>query len=40
VDEQFISDRKNLGIKLEGQTLALYEHGARKGWVLLDLLWR
>jgi CRISPR-associated protein Cas1 len=33
-------DRKNLGIKLEGQALALYEDGARKGSVPLNLLER
>ncbi|MEC4746984.1 CRISPR-associated endonuclease Cas1 [Methylomicrobium sp. Wu6] len=33
-------DRKNLGIKLEGQALALYEDGARKGSVPLHLLER
>ena len=31
-------DRKNLGIKLDGQALALYEDGARKGSVPLHLL--
>ena len=31
-------DRKNLGIKLEGQALVLYEDGARKGSVPLHLL--
>lgn len=33
-------DRKNLGIKLEGQTLALYEEGVKKGTVPLHLLER
>jgi CRISPR-associated protein Cas1 len=33
-------DRKNLGIKLEGQALALYEDGVRKGSVPLNLLER
>lgn len=33
-------DRKNLGIKLDGQALALYEDGARKGSVPLHLLER
>jgi CRISPR-associated protein Cas1 len=33
-------DRKNLGIKLEGQALALYEDGDRKGSVPLHLLER
>lgn len=31
-------DRKNLGIKLDGQALTLYEDGARKGSVPLHLL--
>jgi len=31
-------DRKNLGLKLDGQALALYEDGARKGSVPLHLL--
>jgi len=31
-------DRKNLGIKLDGQTLALYEDGVKKGTVPLHLL--
>ena len=31
-------DRKNLGIKLDGQTLALYEEGVKKGTVPLHLL--
>lgn len=31
-------DRKNLGIKLDGQALALYEEGTRKGSVPLHLL--
>ncbi|MCK9607776.1 MAG: CRISPR-associated endonuclease Cas1 [Methylomonas sp.] len=31
-------DRKNLGIKLDGQALALYEDGTRKGSVPLHLL--
>lgn len=33
-------DRKNLGIKLDGQALALYEDGERKGSVPLHLLER
>ncbi len=33
-------DRKHLGIKLEGQSLALYEEGSRKGTVPLHLLER
>jgi len=33
-------DRKNLGIMLDGQALALYENGARKGSVPLHLLER
>ncbi|WP_031431750.1 CRISPR-associated endonuclease Cas1 [Methylomicrobium agile] len=33
-------DRKNLGIKLDGQALALYEDGIRKGSVPLHLLER
>jgi CRISPR-associated protein Cas1 len=33
-------DRKNLGIKLDGQSLALYEDGTRKGSVPLHLLER
>lgn len=33
-------DRKNLGIKLDGQALALYEDGSRKGSVPLHLLER
>lgn len=33
-------DRKNLGIKLDGQALALYEGGTRKGTVPLHLLER
>jgi CRISPR-associated protein Cas1 len=31
-------DRKNLGLKLDGQALALYEDGARKGTMPLHLL--
>ncbi|MFI3157772.1 MAG: CRISPR-associated endonuclease Cas1 [Methylococcaceae bacterium] len=33
-------DRKNLGVKLDGQTLALYEDGVKKGTVPLHLLER
>ncbi|MEI6335146.1 MAG: CRISPR-associated endonuclease Cas1 [Methylococcaceae bacterium] len=33
-------DRKNLGIRLDGQTLALYEDGVKKGTVPLHLLER
>jgi CRISPR-associated protein Cas1 len=33
-------DRKNLGVKLDGQALALYENGAKKGTVPLHLLER
>lgn len=33
-------DRKNLSIKLDGQTLALYEQGEKKGTVPLNLLER
>jgi CRISPR-associated protein Cas1 len=33
-------DRKNLGIKLDGQALALYEEGVKKGTVPLHLLER
>ncbi len=33
-------DRKNLGIKLDGKTLALYEEGIKKGTVPLHLLER
>ncbi|MDD2661382.1 MAG: CRISPR-associated endonuclease Cas1 [Methylococcales bacterium] len=33
-------DRKNLGIKLDGQTLALYEDGVKKGTAPLHLLER
>jgi len=33
-------DRKNLGLKLDGQTLALYEDGVKKGTVPLHLLER
>jgi CRISP-associated protein Cas1 len=33
-------DRKNLGVKLDGQTLALYEDGVKKGTVPMHLLER